>query len=196
MLKSKLFFFFVFTFLVAYSQAQTNPNALADTLNSKLNQIDTKINNAVLHIEEATNPNLKLGDSVAQFDSLHGKLVVIIKNLKNATGNVNVALFNNYKNFAERSKPYRGAVIPLEGLSCTVTFDSIPKGVYSIAAFQDEDKNGVLRTNQLNIPLEGYCFSNNIGTSLGPPDYNQIKFYYSGKNKTMVLYMTYFKFPK
>jgi uncharacterized protein (DUF2141 family) len=177
-------------------KAQVNPNPLADTLNSRLNQIEKNIDKGLLNISETGNPFHASKDSSAKFDSLHGKLIVIIKGLKNTSGNLNVALYNSYKDFAKRSAPYKGASVAITNFTMTIPFDSVPQGVYSLAAFHDEDKNGVLKTNQLNIPVEGYCFSNNIGATMGPPDYNQIKFVYSGKNRTMILYMTYFKFPK
>ena len=147
-------------------------------------------------MSETGNPFKAPKDSTAAFDSLHGKLVIVIKSLKNTSGNLNVALYNSYKAFANKSTPFKGASVAVTDFTMTIRFDSVPPGVYSIAAFHDEDKNGVLKTNQLGIPVEGYCFSNNIGTSMGPPDYNKIKFVYSGKNRTIALYMTYFKFPK
>jgi uncharacterized protein (DUF2141 family) len=192
----KLLLLLLFFSSMIICTAQVNPNPLADTLNSKLNQIEKNIDKGLLNISETGNPFKAPKDSVAKFDSLHGKLVVVIKSFKNTTGNLNVALYNSYKAFANKSVPYKGASMAVTNFTMTITFDSIPPGVYSVAAFHDEDKNGVLKTNQLGIPLEGYCFSNNIGTSLGPPDYNKIKFVYSGKNRTITLYMTYFMFPK
>jgi uncharacterized protein (DUF2141 family) len=192
----KLLLVFLFFSSLIFCNAQVNPNVLADTLNSKLNQIEKNIDKGLINLTETGNPFKAPKDTSEKFDSLHGKLVVIIKSLKNSTGNLNVALYNSYKAFANRSAPYKGASMAITDLSMTISFDSIPPGVYSVAAFHDEDKNGKLKTNQLNIPVEGYCFSNNIGTSLGPPDYNKIKFFYSGKNKTITLYMTYFNFPR
>jgi uncharacterized protein (DUF2141 family) len=78
----------------------------------------------------------------------------------------------------------------------SITFDSITKGVYTVALFHDENKNGKLDKGKLNIPVEGYGFSNNVATGLGPPSYNEIKFYYSGKNKQITINMNYFKLPK
>ncbi len=181
---------------MAICKAQVNPNPLADTLNSRLNQIEKNIDKGLLNMTETGNPFKAPKDSAAAFDSLHGKLIIVIKNLKNTSGNLNVALYNSYKAFANKSTPFKGASVAVTDFTMTIRFDSVPPGVYSIAAFHDEDKNGVLKTNQLGIPVEGYCFSNNIGTSMGPPDYNKIKFVYSGKNRTIALYMTYFKFPK
>jgi uncharacterized protein (DUF2141 family) len=192
----KLLPLLLFLSSVMFCNAQVNPNQLADTLNSKLDQIEKNIDKGLLNISETGNPFKAPKDSAAKFDSLHGKLIVIIKSLKNTLGNLDVALYNNYKAFANKSVPYKGASMAITDFTMTIAFDSLPPGVYSLAAFHDEDKNGILKLNQLNIPVEGYCFSNNIGATMGPPDYNKIKFVYSGKNRTMTLYMTYFKFPK
>jgi uncharacterized protein (DUF2141 family) len=191
-----LLLLFLFLSSVLICKAQVNPIPVVDSLNSKLNEIEKNIDKGLLNISETGNPFKAPKDSTAVFDSLHGKLVVIIKNLNSTMGTLNVALYNSYKAFANKSRPYKGASMSITDFVMTIPFDSISPGVYSVAAFHDEDKNGVLKTNQLNIPIEGYCFSNNIGTSLGPPDYNKIKFVYTGKNRTMTLYMTYFKFPK
>jgi uncharacterized protein (DUF2141 family) len=192
----RLLLIFLFISSMIICNAQVNPNPLADTLTSKLNEIEKNIDKGLLNMSETGSPFKSPKDTVPPFDSLHGKLVVVIKSLKNTLGTLNVALYNNYKAFANRSAPFRGAKVAVTDMIMTVLFDSVPPGVYSVAAFHDEDKNGILKVNQLNIPLEGYCFSNNIGATLGPPDYNQIKFVYSGKNRNMTLYMTYFKFPK
>ncbi len=192
----KLLPVFVLIFCTIICNAQVNPNPLADTINSKLGQIEKNIDKGLLNLSETGNPFKAPKDSTARFDSLHGKLIVIIKSLKNTNGTLNVALYNSYKGFANKSTPFKGASVAITDFTMIIPFDSLPPGVYSVAAFHDEDKNGILKVNQLNIPIEGYCFSNNIGTSLGPPDYNKIKFVYSGKNRTMTLYMTYFKFPK
>ena len=191
-----LLLIFLFFAPILICNAQVDPTHLSDTLNSKLDEIEKKIDKGLLNISETGNPFKAPKDSTIVFDSLRGKLIVVIKNLNNTIGTLNVALYNSYKAFASKSVPYRGASVAITDFAMTIPFDSIPPGVYSVAAFHDENKDGNLKLNQLNIPVEGYCFSNNIGTSLGPPDYNKIKFVYSGKNRTMTLYMTYFKFPK
>ncbi len=189
---SLLFIFISFTFL---SSAQVVPNQIADTLNSRINIIEQNIDKGLKNISTTGNPFKSPKDSTIKFDSLHGTIIVVIKNLKNTTGNLNVALYNSYKSFANKSKPFRGAMVAITDFTMRIQMDSVPPGVYTLAAFHDEDKNGILKTNQLHIPVEGYCFSNIIGSLMGPPDYNKIKFYYSGKNKNIILSMTYFKFP-
>jgi uncharacterized protein (DUF2141 family) len=139
---------------------------------------------------------VKPADSLLIVDSLHGKITVIIKSLRSISGNLNIALYDSYKAFASKETPFRGAFETVADYTMTVLFDSIPKGVYAIAVFHDEDKDGVLKTNKMNIPMEGYGFSNNIVASFSPPEYSQIRFYFSGKNKTVVINMVYLKLPK
>ena len=192
----KAFLSLVFLFSILKINAQVNPIVVFDSLNVARERIEENIIKGFEELNEKTAPKPTVIDSINWFDSLHGKIVITIKNLRNKTGAVNVALFNSYASFAERKKPFRGVRSDISSNSVEITFDSIPVGTYTIAAFHDEDRNGLLKTNQLNIPLEGYCFSNNIAATMGPPEYNRIKFFYNGKNKKMVLYMTYFNFPK
>jgi uncharacterized protein (DUF2141 family) len=176
--------------------AQVNPIVVFDSMNVARERIEENIIKGFEELNQKTTPQPLVIDSINWFDSLHGKIVISIKNLRNKIGAVNVALFNSYSSFSARTKPFRGARAEISGNSIEIIFDSIPSGTYTVAAFHDEDRNGVLKTNQINIPLEGYCFSNNIAATMGPPEYNRIKFFYNGKNKKMVLYMTYFNFPR
>lgn len=190
-----LFFLLIVTF---WASAQETPQQAGDTITKKLNeakqQIDENLNNIIVPVPPVTLIQPK--DSVPLFDSLHGKLTIIIKGIEKIVGNMNVAMYNNYKSFANKETPFRGAVMPIIDYTIIVTFDSVPKGVYSVAVFQDEDKNGILKTNNLGIPVEGYGFSNNVPGAMRPPDYAQTKFVYSGKNKAIIINMVYFKFPK
>lgn len=192
----KVFWVLFFAAIIYHARAQVNPAViLVDTLQSRFKELQENISKNLSPV-----PNQKtdvaIRDSLAPFDSLNGKITVLVKNLRNTSGNINIALYESYKSFINKSVPYKGASVAVTDLSMKIEFDSVMPGVYSIAAFHDEDRNGVLKTNQLNIPVEGYCFSNNIIANMGPPDYNQIKFIYNGKNKTLILFMTYLKFPR
>jgi len=181
MKKILIYFIFLFAFNV-FSYAQFNPLAPNDS------------NLPAMPVPP--NPFINPKDTVNIFDSLHGNLTVYIKNISKITGNINLAVFNSYASFVNNGPVFRGAIVPITANIMVIPFDSIPKGIYSVAVFHDEDKNGVLNKNQMNMPLEGYGFSNNAAANFGPPNYAQTKFIYSGKNKSITIYMTYFKFPK
>ena len=142
------------------------------------------------------NPFKNNKDTVNVSDSLHGHLTVFVKNINKIIGNINVAIFNSYASFANGGPVFMGAILAVNAYNMYVPFDSVPKGIYSIAVFHDEDKNGILNKNKMNIPIEGYGFSNNTGGNFGPPNYGETKIIFTGKNKTITINMTYFKFPK
>jgi uncharacterized protein (DUF2141 family) len=162
-----------------------------DSINSDAEKINQNIQEAVEHM-----PKPETFHDTVVFDSLHGKLTIFIRNINKLAGNLHVALFNSYLNFMNNGPPFKGAIVPINAYTMIVLMDSITKGTYSIAAFHDENKNGLLDKNKLNMPIEGYGFSNNVPLGFGPPTYTDTKFYYSGKNKTILINMNYFKFPK
>ncbi|HOV12381.1 MAG TPA: DUF2141 domain-containing protein [Bacteroidales bacterium] len=202
--------FFALFFVQFFTYGQFNPNILEDTSvhvfpgskpvppNLLLPKLDSVINQSLTNhgLPIQPTPYPVANDSICVYDSLHGKLNIFIKNINKIMGTINVAVFNSYTSFLNNGPVFRGAIIPVTAQNMLIPFDSVPKGVYTVAVFHDEDANGYLNKNQLNIPLEGYGFSNNVLTNMGPLNYSQIKFPYSGKNKNITIYMTYFKFPK
>jgi uncharacterized protein (DUF2141 family) len=188
----------------AYAQVDTSaiqdsskpvPAHPAEIIAPQVNRIQKTITESLEKISPPL-PLVTALDSISPFDSLHGKLQVIVKNINKIAGDLHVALFNSYLSFLNSHPVFRGDIVPVTSGSMSVEFDSIPKGIYSVAVFHDENRDGVLGKNQFNIPTEGYGFSNNIGISIGPPNFNQTKFYYSGKNKTISINMIYFRGSK
>ena len=115
-------------------------------------------------------------DSVAVTSDSLSKLVINVSGMENTNGKLNVALYNNSDNFNNPELVYKELFLTLPGQSMTVIFDSIPAGTYAFALFHDENDNQVLDQNFLNIPQEGFAFSNNSMGTFGPPSYNQAKF--------------------
>lgn len=64
-------------------------------------------------------------------------------------------------------------------------FKDVPKGVYGISAFHDENENGKLDTNLFGMPTEDYCASRDARGTLGPPSFADAKFSYSGGSKRL-----------
>ena len=55
------------------------------------------------------------------------------------------------------------------------TFKNLSEGDYAIKLYHDENDNGLLDTNLVGLPSEGYGFSNNAGR-YGPASYEVAKF--------------------
>jgi uncharacterized protein (DUF2141 family) len=88
-------------------------------------------------------------------------------------------LFNGAAGFpADKAKAFRTvqARIDTQTLSAQVTLDDLPRGVYAVSVFHDENMNGQLDKNVFGIPKEGYGASNNPKKSMGPPTFADAKF--------------------
>lgn len=63
-------------------------------------------------------------------------------------------------------------VTPVGGIA-VCDFVDLASGSYAVAVAHDEDSDGKLDTNFLGIPTEGFGFSQNPRTLLGPPDFDE-----------------------
>ncbi|WP_372753096.1 DUF2141 domain-containing protein [Mariniflexile sp.] len=109
-------------------------------------------------------------------------VVVNISNFKSNKGQAFVALYDKPESFL--SKEVKGAIVKIENNSCRVTFKDVPKGVYAISMFHDENDNSKMDTNFMGIPKETYGCSNNAKGVFGPPKWEDAKFEVSNQSIT------------
>ena len=101
-------------------------------------------------------------------------VVVNISNFKNNNGHAMVAIFNKEESFLNVA--LKSAKVKIENNTCSVTFKDLPKGIYAVSIFHDENDNNKMDTNVLGIPKETYGCSNNAKASFGPPKWDDAKF--------------------
>jgi len=77
-------------------------------------------------------------------------------------------------------QPAQAARATPGGNVAVCVFNALPKGVYGISAFHDENKNGKLDTNFIGYPIEEYCASHNARSAFSAPSFSDAKFRYSG----------------
>jgi uncharacterized protein (DUF2141 family) len=114
---------------------------------------------------------------------------VVIKNIKEPTGNIAVALFSNEADFL--TKRFAGTIVKAENGEVHVRFENIPVGEYAISAYQDANTNGELDKNFIGIPKEGFGFSNDAMGTFGPPDFKKASFAWKG-GQVISLTLRYF----
>ena len=56
---------------------------------------------------------------------------------------------------------------------CVIIMKDLKPGKYAIRYFHDENLSGVMETNSIGIPSEGYGFSNNATGMFGPPSFDK-----------------------
>jgi uncharacterized protein (DUF2141 family) len=118
---------------------------------------------------------------------------VKILNIKNSTGTVACALFESPDGFPTE---YLHAatnimVIKVRDKQARCDFEAIAPGTYALAVVHDENMNGKLDTNWLGVPTEGYGFSNDAKTLIGPPSFSAASLPYDGQNLDLTISLHY-----
>jgi uncharacterized protein (DUF2141 family) len=107
----------------------------------------------------------------------HYKITVTITGLRSEKGKLYLSLYNSPEGYPKKaSAAVRLSSGPISNGRSTIILDDIPKGIYAIACYHDENNNGKLDTNFFGIPVEGTGASNNARSSWGPPKFRDAKF--------------------
>ncbi len=122
-----------------------------------------------------------------------GALEVRIEGVRPASGTILIGLFDARESFERAIRkasdsgylndPERvvGAAVRVSALSdAAVVFTHLAPGYYALVVFQDVNANGKLDKNAWGVPTEPYGFSNNAQGILGPPGFEDAKFWFDG----------------
>lgn len=118
------------------------------------------------------------GAVTAQADEPSATNVVRFKtHVSNNDGVVRCGIFTE-KGWLEQ--PVQSARVIIRGKVALCIFTALPKGVYGISGFHDENDNGKLDTNLVGYPTEEYCASRNARNTFSAPSFSDAKFKFSG----------------
>ena len=118
-------------------------------------------------------------------------ITVPVSGLRNNTGDVRFGLYNSAATFPKDGQYYRGVVAPIVNQQATCTFDNIPPGTYAVSLFHAEKGETKLRTGFFGQPEEGYGFSRNAPSSMGPPAFSAAAYSYAGGATSWPVTITY-----
>lgn len=114
------------------------------------------------------------------------QLTVTVTNIENK-GEMHLAIYNDADVFENDNGEKGGAangiiegVIEMVDPGTAVYQFNIPKGVYTIGIFVDENLNNKMDTNFVGMPTEQYGFSNNAKGFMGPPSFEDASFTVDG----------------
>lgn len=111
-------------------------------------------------------------------------LTVTINNIKTMEGSLKVGLYTNNGRFLEEGQTFQNISVEVENDSETFVFKNVPKGVYAISLYHDENSNGTCDRNLFGIPKEPYAFSNNFKPKFSAPTFADCQFELSS-NKSL-----------
>ena len=98
-------------------------------------------------------------------------LTVGVTAIKEDTGAIMLALYDNADAYNGSGPSTKAARIDVEGGKVSIEFDDLPPGRYAIKLYHDANSTGELDTNIMGLPIEAYGFSGKA-ESLGPPPFD------------------------
>jgi len=116
---------------------------------------------------------LAIACQTAVADELIGILTVEVSGLKDATGNVYIAVYDSDSTWLSDTTVLSKKVAISEALDGELvrTELQLPLGEYALSVFYDKDDDGELDTNFIGMPKEPIALSNNAVAKFGPPKY-------------------------
>ena len=87
-----------------------------------------------------------------------------------------IAIDNSSEQFDSDTECYIDTTIDVISTDMTIIIDGINSGTYAISIFHDEDEDSKLDLGLLDIPQEGFGFSNNPDIGFSKPEFNDCKF--------------------
>jgi uncharacterized protein (DUF2141 family) len=133
---------------------------------------------------------LTLAALLAPAAAFAGDITVTVKGVKDANGAVLGAVYDE-AGFMQQPKAKALARVKAQAGSVVLVFHGVPAGRYAVATFHDANGNGKLDKNNLNVPTEGYGFSNDAQGSGGPPKFGQAAFSFDGAAKALTVDLDY-----
>lgn len=119
-------------------------------------------------------------------------LTVEISGFRNNDGVARACLYDNEKGFPLKPEyAIRIVSVGITGNRTMAIFRDVPPGTYAVSVLHDENGNGRMDTNALGLPKEGAGASNNPGSILGPPGFEDARFTVSGAEKTVPVTIRY-----
>jgi len=104
-------------------------------------------------------------------------LTVKMTGLRQKVGTVRVMVWRDaagYPTKPEKAVAQRSA--PVTGPEAEVIFTGLSRGTYAVAAFHDENDNGIMDRSLLGWPVEPTAASNGARGVVGPPSFSDAAF--------------------
>ena len=103
-------------------------------------------------------------------------LNVVVDGVRNGNGVIAITLYadDSSKFLVKRGSLYVGRVEANPGTTRGCIFVPRP-GVYALALYHDENRDGRFDRTGLGLPAEGYGFSNNPATLAGLPQFRSVR---------------------
>jgi uncharacterized protein (DUF2141 family) len=114
-------------------------------------------------------------------------ITVTYTGLRNDQGKLYSSLYNSPEGYPKQvSAAFKLSSSQILHGTCRIVYDNIPKGIYAIACYHDENDNGKIDRNFFGVPTEGTGASNNARGFWGPPKFTDAQFLVSSDIKETI----------
>lgn len=104
-----------------------------------------------------------------------GKITIVVEGLRNSQGTVRIGIYNKEKDYLEDAGVMRSISGTIKGSKCTLETGTLPYGDYAMALLHDENNNKAMDYNWLQLPTEGFGFSNSPKMGMSAPSFKETK---------------------
>jgi uncharacterized protein (DUF2141 family) len=118
-------------------------------------------------------------------------LTVVVSNLRNANGQVRVALWAGPEGFTDADAAVMETGQPAAEGKVRFVFSGLAPGRYAVATFHDENGNGEFDRTWIGLPDEGLGFSNGAWIDLGPPAFEDAAVDLNGQPREIMVPLRY-----
>ena len=124
--------------------------------------------------------------------SLTTQIILEVYGIENLDGDLFIAINNSSEQFISNTECYRDTIIDITSNSMIVSIEDVISGTYAVSIFHDENGDGELNLGFLNIPDEGFGFSNNPAIGFSQPNFNDCEFVVEeGQSVTVPISLVY-----
>jgi len=113
-----------------------------------------------------------------------GALTVRFSGLEEAGGVVIFSVASSREMFESEDEAQLILRVPADGAEARVVYEDLAPGVYAVKVFHDANENEKIDMGLMG-PKEKFGFSNNAMGFLGPPDFDDAKFEFDGRELTI-----------
>jgi uncharacterized protein (DUF2141 family) len=131
---------------------------------------------------------LSAGGATAQSP---GKLSVNVSGLRSDNGVVRCGLYASADTFRKPGREKSGVIARPRGQQATCVFNNVPAGIYVVAVFHAENNETQIEYGMFGKPKQGYGFSGNPSSSVGPPSFEAAAFRFGGGNQSLPVTLQY-----
>lgn len=104
-----------------------------------------------------------------------GTVILNVQGIQVSKGSeISAGIFKK-ENFPKVGKQSIGKDVEVSSSQMQIIFENVPPGTYGMVAFQDINRDKLLKLNFMGFPKEPIGFSREAKIKLGPPDFDDAK---------------------